>query len=759
MAAAVGGTAAASHPGIHLGGAQEGAQMIRKLGVAEHCEPLGYDRDLGLAYLDPTGLPPPVQVSLRALYDTPTGLPVIFFCARCTKVSSSLFPKELVIVISNAALYYCEPSGEIKRCIEMSDITELLQTDDYWVGLRVPSSCDLLIKPRSPRDSRDLTDVLVRLHADVMTRKGRDTPLRVRLIKHKERKIKDLLQVRKPKSYRRGPLRMIETRPEAELRRLQEAPRAVRESRPTPAASARGRSSPLLAFPSQRDMLRAGFASGPSSPVLPSQPEPIIVKALRAPGTPASANAAGDGTDCDTEPSPATPKLQLPASDASPSAASPGSAAKLSPPAWRWRSAASDDDGDSGHPHERSTAGTTDACDTSDASSPGARSLTSSPIRVIESLTIDVPSVTLDGSPQRSNAIDASPPRVSTIDASPPRVSTIDASPPRVGSEACSTAPSIAPARLVEVLEERVVKHVDAPVAAMPPPQLAVLSRQPASAPEPDFPPPPANDAQGAAENVRLCALVREARDEAETAAAVAAAAAVGLRRGRPAQVRDSSAAPWVCGRVHSVDRKGVSVQPDGWRRPHYFAAVRASASSQIVYPFGPLPAEEGQQDLARSPPPSVRSPSRTPTSPAEGATSCWVPLHSLPRAPPGTTLGDCRVVIADRQWARQQAVKRRLEWMGVAVECASTAAVTLSRLESLAARQVVVLVSLPACEVSQTVRLIRTQRIGDWPVVVGVGDPTLPVDAYLPSPPPEAPLADLMRHCFPLHGPSVRDL
>eukprot|EP00756_Hemistasia_phaeocysticola_P052312 Hpha_TRINITY_DN27527_c0_g1::TRINITY_DN27527_c0_g1_i1::g.86215::m.86215 len=213
---------------LELGSVAGNELLGKALGLSERCEVLGYDQETGLAYLDISRAPKLVREGLAVYCTVTSGVPVVYFCARCTRVSRSWLPTELVLVITNSAVYHCELSGKVKRSIGLEEITELLHTEDNWVGMRVPSAYDFIVKPRSPKDSRTLTDVLLRLHAQVMERLQKDTPLRLRRVRAGDKPIKQMLKIDKPKGYNRVTVRMIDTRPESELRRHKEPPRPVR---------------------------------------------------------------------------------------------------------------------------------------------------------------------------------------------------------------------------------------------------------------------------------------------------------------------------------------------------------------------------------------------------------------------------------------------------------------------------------------------------------------------------------------------------
>ena len=187
----------------------------------------GYDPVFDLPYLDPKGLGSRLQRNLKSLCTDDLGCPVLFYCGRCTQVTSSLFPSEVVLILTPTAVYKATKDGELKACLPIEDLEEVVLSDDYWCGLKASKHYDLLLKPVSPKESRDLTDALVRLHG--ATSAGQSNPLRVKRIKHKEKHIKTLLNVKKPKGYKAVMLQ-IPTKPESELRKVSEVRDRYRDS-------------------------------------------------------------------------------------------------------------------------------------------------------------------------------------------------------------------------------------------------------------------------------------------------------------------------------------------------------------------------------------------------------------------------------------------------------------------------------------------------------------------------------------------------
>lgn len=86
-------------------------------------------------------------------------------------------------------------------------------------------------------------------------------------------------------------------------------------------------------------------------------------------------------------------------------------------------------------------------------------------------------------------------------------------------------------------------------------------------------------------------------------------------------------------------------------------------------------------------------------------------------------------------------------------VQCAATATAAVGCAYAASARNEdvhFVFVSLAADEAAAPLRTLCAARRSQWPVFVSVGADDLPVDAALPSPPPDQLLAALISHCFP---------
>ena len=181
----------------------EGAGSRRRLPV------LGCNPTAALAYLDYRSLGVRAQAALRAACDgggiAEGCLPVVHFCGRCTQVSGSLLPNDITLIVTNTAILRLNKEGSISRCIPISDISELIISDDYWVGLKVPAHYDMLIRPAAPKDARDLTDVVCKVRSTL----GVDA-LAVRSVKHQQTHIKSLLNMKKPRRYK-SPVSVIAT--------------------------------------------------------------------------------------------------------------------------------------------------------------------------------------------------------------------------------------------------------------------------------------------------------------------------------------------------------------------------------------------------------------------------------------------------------------------------------------------------------------------------------------------------------------------
>eukprot|EP01064_Diplonema_japonicum_P014089 TRINITY_DN21615_c0_g1_i1.p1 TRINITY_DN21615_c0_g1~~TRINITY_DN21615_c0_g1_i1.p1 ORF type:complete len:582 (+),score=92.71 TRINITY_DN21615_c0_g1_i1:34-1779(+) len=159
---------------------------------------LGYDDKPGLPILDIESAYPKLYRSLRTLFESDFGSPVIYFCARCTQVTNSLLPVDVFMVITPSCLYRASKEGVLNKCIPLDDIKEIIQSNDFWVGLKIPAHHDILVKPISPKDSRDFTEVIVNLKAAKPPR----VPISVRTIQSNEVHIKTLLDIKKPKGYK-----------------------------------------------------------------------------------------------------------------------------------------------------------------------------------------------------------------------------------------------------------------------------------------------------------------------------------------------------------------------------------------------------------------------------------------------------------------------------------------------------------------------------------------------------------------------------
>ncbi|KAJ9473686.1 hypothetical protein DIPPA_17158 [Diplonema papillatum] len=159
-------------------------------------EPLGHDAAVELPYYDPSLLPPDLAISLQKLYDGGGGIPLIYFVGRCSEMAGGFLPTDVIVVVTDAALYKATKSGEIQVSVALVDMVEVIRSDDAWIGIKEKKGLDLLLKPLSMRDCRALAHALTVLYR----RASNGCELNTRGVNQRDTNIKSLLNVKKRRS-------------------------------------------------------------------------------------------------------------------------------------------------------------------------------------------------------------------------------------------------------------------------------------------------------------------------------------------------------------------------------------------------------------------------------------------------------------------------------------------------------------------------------------------------------------------------------
>eukprot|EP01060_Flectonema_neradi_P038475 TRINITY_DN807_c0_g1_i1.p1 TRINITY_DN807_c0_g1~~TRINITY_DN807_c0_g1_i1.p1 ORF type:complete len:243 (+),score=43.20 TRINITY_DN807_c0_g1_i1:69-731(+) len=160
-----------------------------------------------LECIDPASVCPKVIKGLSSLFDDSHGLPVICFVGKCTRVTSSIFPSEITLVVTLDAVYCLDKNNTIIRSIPLKDITEVIQGTELWTAFKTSYHYDLLIKPQKHSEGKNLLDIILAVISQTV-----GTPVRVRTARDQQL-LKGELKVRKPKGYGGEPNTIIRCAP------------------------------------------------------------------------------------------------------------------------------------------------------------------------------------------------------------------------------------------------------------------------------------------------------------------------------------------------------------------------------------------------------------------------------------------------------------------------------------------------------------------------------------------------------------------
>eukprot|EP01012_Entosiphon_sulcatum_P013983 TRINITY_DN19130_c0_g1_i4.p1 TRINITY_DN19130_c0_g1~~TRINITY_DN19130_c0_g1_i4.p1 ORF type:complete len:740 (-),score=128.07 TRINITY_DN19130_c0_g1_i4:1619-3838(-) len=121
---------------------------------------------------------------------------VLHYFEPVEKINKKGKPQDRVMVISHNVLYLCQDNGNVKRCIPIKNIGEVLvDKDNGTVALKVPTDYDCYFRPKDPGQMDEIIDILQKCHHFLQ-----EEPLKVNPNSLTTDSIGTLLQLEKPKT-------------------------------------------------------------------------------------------------------------------------------------------------------------------------------------------------------------------------------------------------------------------------------------------------------------------------------------------------------------------------------------------------------------------------------------------------------------------------------------------------------------------------------------------------------------------------------
>ena len=149
-----------------------------------------------LECVDPNLICPKILKRLSSLYDNSQGcLPVICFAGKCTRVTGSIFPSDVTLVISLDSIYCLDKTGHIQRSIPLKDVIEVVQGFELWIGIKTKNQFDLLIKPLERKEGRNLLEIVLSVVIKTI-----GVSIKVKTV-NKQKQLREHLNLKKPRGH------------------------------------------------------------------------------------------------------------------------------------------------------------------------------------------------------------------------------------------------------------------------------------------------------------------------------------------------------------------------------------------------------------------------------------------------------------------------------------------------------------------------------------------------------------------------------